>query len=134
MDTKHETRMKLYKQGLSDGEIARRTGASKNCVSKWRSTLGLPNNCQRNNPKTTLCNNCIYVYGNECPSIPVEERPWVKRYETIISREGTDQAYRVNYVFECERHREGRIPLNRYRPERMAAQEALRGIKGQVVL
>ncbi len=131
---KNEMRLKYYKQGLSDAEIARKTGSSKGSISKWRFNHRLPSNSQRVVPKTTLCSSCTFICGNECPSIPVEQRPWVKRFETIISREGTNQAYQVNYVFECERYRKGRMPLNRYSPERMATQEALRGIKGQVIL
>lgn len=134
MDNKRETRMKLYKQGLSDAEIARKTGSSKGSISKWRFNHRLPSNSQRVVPKTTLCNSCTFICGNECPSIPVEQRPWVKRFEVVIINQGKDQEYPINYVLECERHEKGRIPLDRYSPERIAAREALRGIKGQVIL
>lgn len=131
---KNEMRLKYYKQGLSDAEIARKTGSSKGSISKWRFNHRLPSNSQRVVPKTTLCNSCTFICGNECPSIPVEQRPWVKRFEVVIINQGKDQEYPINYVLECERHKKGRIPLDRYSPEKMAAQEALRGIKGQVIL
>ena len=40
----HEFAMELYRRGLADAEIAKKSGVRSGAVCKWRNKLGLPPN------------------------------------------------------------------------------------------
>jgi len=48
---KEERRMTLYKQGLSDTEIAERLGLTRMAICRWRERRGLPPNVLVDKPK-----------------------------------------------------------------------------------
>ena len=42
--TKHEQRLELYKQGLTDAEIAQKVGVHLTTIYEWRRKQGIPPN------------------------------------------------------------------------------------------
>lgn len=42
--TIHNVRKKLYNQGLTDIQIAKQTGVSRQAIQSWRTSQGLPSN------------------------------------------------------------------------------------------
>jgi hypothetical protein len=61
-----------------------------------------------NKGRYTICESCVHAYGDDCFSIPPEERHWVKDCY-IESR--TTQPNRLRYVYQCDRYKRGRRPL-----------------------
>lgn len=43
-ETKHEQRLELYKQGLTDAEIAQKVGVHPITIYEWRRKQGIPPN------------------------------------------------------------------------------------------
>jgi len=50
MAAKRDRRMDLYKQGLTDTDIADKIGLTRSGVRSWRRRFGLPSNAKRGRP------------------------------------------------------------------------------------
>lgn len=62
----------------------------------------------------TLCESCVHAYGDDCFSIPFEERGWVKDVTIVdVTREYKEVSTDIELrkVHECERYALGRKPL-----------------------
>lgn len=63
----------------------------------------------------TICDSCIHAYGDDCFSVPPEERYWVKEVAVKPSSSGN---FTIRNVQKCERYKRGRKPLPGIVPNR----------------
>jgi len=110
-----EKRLDLYRQGLSDTEIARicklKTGGA---IARWRVRRGLPPNKKKSFIKgVSLCESCVHAYGDDCFSVPFEHRFWVKEAEFKkvtfnTKKEEVKKEIIIRKIRECEKYKRGR--------------------------
>lgn len=75
----------------------------------------MKNNRGRHNLNESLCVRCIHAYGDDCFSIPQEERTWIT--EKIKKRKrGHGAGYIIYTVKECARYEPGRKGFGLFRP------------------
>ena len=67
-------------------------------------------------PSATLCDACVHAYGDDCFSVPQEQRPWIRRYESKLVSYHPLRPYEVRLIKECDRYERGRKPLPRFSP------------------
>lgn len=64
--------------------------------------------------RETLCVSCYYLCPL-CAGIPIEQRPWVRQFESTTYkkdyRHGRKPEYTVHQVNDCDKYRPGRYPL-----------------------
>lgn len=61
----------------------------------------------------TICDYCRHAYGDDCFSVPFEERAWVQK-ATMREITYTESPYFIHEVERCSRFAVGRKPLNTF--------------------
>jgi hypothetical protein len=96
----------LYKQGMSDVQIAKAVGCSANVVVQWRSKQGLRSN--RPSSSNSICWECNKAYAHLCPRFKTSERPlsiwsdWkVKKVKFLDSKTRQSTVVDTYIVYGC---------------------------------
>jgi|GEM_PF-2502812 len=113
-------RWHLYLKGLSDTEIARQTGTSRQAIREWRIRRMLPPNICSDylngiDKAESICWYCVHAYADDCFSVPFAQRDWVQAYVYWpCRRDVKGGTYMIYKVLGCEKYeRGGRDPLRR---------------------